>query len=191
MPVGSSSRTMATTRGPCSTTSGTRTFSTQSGTPKWRLTASRTFGGATKAKACACRAHSDPPPCQRVRAVGSGACAGVARPSGPAIAAGSAVPSITLAFSACAASIARIAAIACSSSSSLNDETPPECSTFISLGTNKAQIFRYAAGCVWRTFAMAFSPCLEKSLSNAQITASLSLLREPRSLPAGLPRKKI
>jgi len=28
---------------------------------------------------------------------------------------------------------------------------------------------------------MAFSPCLEKSLSNAQITASLSLLREPRS----------
>jgi hypothetical protein len=35
-------------------------------------------------------------------------------------------------------------------------------------------------GCVRRTFAMAFSPCLEKSLSNAQITASLSLLREPR-----------
>src|SRR5262249_46085659 len=34
---------------------------------------------------------------------------------------------------------------------------------------------------------MAFSPCLEKSLSNAQITASLSRLREPRSLPAGLP----
>src|SRR5262249_8710350 len=34
---------------------------------------------------------------------------------------------------------------------------------------------------------MAFSPCMEKSLSNAQITASLSRLREPRSLPAGLP----
>src|SRR5262245_892554 len=34
---------------------------------------------------------------------------------------------------------------------------------------------------------MAFSPCLEKSLSNAQITASLSLLREPRVRPARLP----
>src|SRR6516164_11625174 len=36
---------MATTRGPCSITSGTRTSSTRSGTPKWRLIASRTFGG--------------------------------------------------------------------------------------------------------------------------------------------------
>src|SRR5262245_35597417 len=44
MPVGSSSPTMATTRGRCSTTSGTRTSSTRSGTPKWRLTASKTFG---------------------------------------------------------------------------------------------------------------------------------------------------
>src|SRR5262245_2431323 len=34
---------------------------------------------------------------------------------------------------------------------------------------------------------MAFSPCFSKSLSSAQITASLSLLREPRSLPARLP----
>jgi hypothetical protein len=37
---------------------------------------------------------------------------------------------------------------------------------------------------------MAFSPCLEKSLSNAQITASLSLLRELRIRPAGLPADK-
>src|SRR5262245_25468639 len=44
MPVGSSSPTMATTRGPYSTTSGTRTSSTRSGTPRWRLIASRTFG---------------------------------------------------------------------------------------------------------------------------------------------------
>src|SRR5215471_4777243 len=44
MPVGSSSLTMATTRGRCSTTSGTRTSSTRSGTPKWRRTASRIFG---------------------------------------------------------------------------------------------------------------------------------------------------
>src|SRR5262245_66306853 len=45
MPAGSSSPTMATTRGPCSITSGTRTSSTPSGTPKWRPTGSRTFGG--------------------------------------------------------------------------------------------------------------------------------------------------
>jgi hypothetical protein len=39
---------------------------------------------------------------------------------------------------------------------------------------------RLPAAC-GRTFAMAFSPCLEKSLSNAQITASLSRLqRRPR-----------
>src|SRR5262245_2099091 len=44
MPVGSSSPTMATTRGPSSTTSGTRTFSTLSGTPRWHPTGSRIFG---------------------------------------------------------------------------------------------------------------------------------------------------
>src|SRR5262249_25605757 len=46
MPVGSSSPTMATTRAPCRTTSGTRTFRRRSDTPKWRPTDSRTFGGA-------------------------------------------------------------------------------------------------------------------------------------------------
>src|SRR6516165_5269726 len=50
-PVGSSSRTMATTRAPCSTTSGTRTSSTRSGTPKWRPTGSRTFGGTDDGRA--------------------------------------------------------------------------------------------------------------------------------------------
>src|SRR5262245_59220527 len=44
MPVGSSSLTMATTRGPCSITSGTRTSSTRCATPKWRPIASGTFG---------------------------------------------------------------------------------------------------------------------------------------------------
>src|SRR5215468_3833583 len=44
MPVVLSSPTMATTRGPCSTTSGTRTFGTRSGTPRWRPIASGTFG---------------------------------------------------------------------------------------------------------------------------------------------------
>jgi hypothetical protein len=36
-----------------------------------------------------------------------------------------------------------------------------------------------------------FPPCLEKSLSNALITASLSLLREPRIRPAGFPRSSV
>jgi hypothetical protein len=45
----------------------------------------------------------------------------------------------------------------------------------------------FQPGCSRRTFAMAFSPCREKSLSNAQITASLSLLREPRTRPTGFP----
>ena len=37
--------TVATIRGPCSTTWGTRTSNTPSGTPTWRPTDSRTFGG--------------------------------------------------------------------------------------------------------------------------------------------------
>src|SRR5262245_60883738 len=45
MPAGSSWPTMAMTRAPCSTTSGTRTSSTRSDTPKWRPTGSKTFGG--------------------------------------------------------------------------------------------------------------------------------------------------
>jgi integrase len=51
MPVGSSSPTMATTRAPSSTTSGTRTSSTPFGTPTWHPTGSRTFGGADDASA--------------------------------------------------------------------------------------------------------------------------------------------
>src|SRR5262249_33840623 len=43
---GLSSPMMATTHGRCSTTSGTRTSSTRSDTPKWRQTGSRTFGEA-------------------------------------------------------------------------------------------------------------------------------------------------
>jgi len=45
MPAGSSWPMMATTRAPCSTTSGTRTSNTRSGTPTWRPTGSKTFGG--------------------------------------------------------------------------------------------------------------------------------------------------
>src|SRR5262245_39986463 len=44
MPVVLSSLTMATTRAPCSTISGTRTSSTRCATPKWRPIASGTFG---------------------------------------------------------------------------------------------------------------------------------------------------
>src|SRR5262245_29339858 len=47
----SSSPTMATTRGPCSTISGTRTFSTRSDTPKWRPTGSRIFGANRRRQA--------------------------------------------------------------------------------------------------------------------------------------------
>src|SRR5262252_8382243 len=77
--------------------------------------------------------------------------------------------------------------IMASSSSSVSSLSRFLCSTLCSRGTSRARILRYAAGCVRRTFAMAFSPCMEKSLSNAEITASLSLLREPRNRPAGLP----
>src|SRR5262249_33874930 len=45
MPVGSSSPTTATTRGPSTTISCTRPFSTRSGPPTWHPTASKTFGG--------------------------------------------------------------------------------------------------------------------------------------------------
>ena len=56
--VGSNWPMVATTRGPCSTTSGTRTSSTPSGTPKWRPTGSRIFGGTesgeTRQKVLSC-----------------------------------------------------------------------------------------------------------------------------------------
>src|SRR6516164_1668469 len=45
MLAGLSWPTMVTTRAPCSTTFDTRTSPTPSGTPNWRPTASRTFGG--------------------------------------------------------------------------------------------------------------------------------------------------
>src|SRR5262249_24491070 len=44
MPVVLSSPMMATTHGLCSTTSATGTSSTRSDTPKWRPTASKSFG---------------------------------------------------------------------------------------------------------------------------------------------------
>src|SRR6516165_1353148 len=50
--------TMATTRGPSSTTWATKTFSTPSGTPNWRPTDSKTFGG-TDAPARAGTAAAD------------------------------------------------------------------------------------------------------------------------------------
>src|SRR5262249_31133119 len=72
----------------------------------------------------------------------------------------SASPSITLAFAAasrCAiiSSMISIERANCSSDIAL---TPPECSNFISRGTRSAQTFKYAAGCCFRTFAMASGP---------------------------------
>src|SRR6516225_9807783 len=61
MPAGSSSQMMATTRGPCSTTLGTRTFSTPSDTPKWRPTDSRIFGGTDDGGQDPSRRTEDPP----------------------------------------------------------------------------------------------------------------------------------
>src|SRR6516164_513384 len=90
MPAGSSSPTMATTRGPCSTTSGTRTFSTRSGTPKWRPTDSRTFGGTDDGRG---RIHrdarkilsfeEDDAPCRRDHSPGGGRTLRALRSRGP------------------------------------------------------------------------------------------------------------
>ena len=101
---------------------------------------------------------------------------------------GSIVPSIIFAGApACAASEALMYSIMSSSCSSVSSLIALLCSTLCSRGHNKANTRKYTPGCSRRTFAMAFSPCREKSLSNPQITASLSLLREPRSRPRGFP----
>src|SRR5262249_46895781 len=99
---------------------------------------------------------------------------------------GSIVPSISLTERpACAASEVSMYSIMASSSSSVRSLSGLLCWTLCSRGISMAITFSHTPGCSRRTFAMAFSPCREKSLSNAQIPASLSLLREPRSRPAG------
>ena len=96
-------------------------------------------------------------------------------------------PSISLAWSpARAASDAFMCSIMASSCSS-GSETALLCSILCSRGTSKAKTFRYAPGCVRRTFAMRVVPCSRKSRSSAQMTASLNALREPRGRPAGFP----
>jgi hypothetical protein len=71
-------------------------------------------------------------------------------------------------------------------SSFLDSRRLPQCSFLFSLGNPAGrlrgsphnQCTDFQVGCrLRRAFAIAFSPCLE---NNAQITASLSLLREPR-----------
>ena len=57
-PAGLSSPTMATIPAPCNTTSGTRTSSTRSDTPKWRPTGSRIFGGPNNDQALDARETS-------------------------------------------------------------------------------------------------------------------------------------
>src|SRR5262245_45405473 len=168
MPVGSSSPTMATTREPCNTTSGTRTFSTPSGTPTWRPTDSRIFGGTEPERPL----HD-----AFVGVAGAGK-----------LGTTSASPSITCAVSpARAANIASIAAMARSICSVLIALTPPACSTFISRGTSKAQIFMYAAGCVLRTFSIAAAPCFLKSAANASRKSLLNDLRVASKEPPGFP----
>src|SRR5262249_47057992 len=159
----------ATTRAPCSITSATRTFSTQSGTPTWHPTDSRTFGGTEPERPL----HN-----AFVGLAGAGK-----------LGTTSASPSITFAVSpACAANIASIAAMASSICSSLIAFTPPECSSFISFGTRSAQIFMYAAGCVLRTFSIAAAPCFLKSAASASRKSLLNDLRVASKEPPGFPR---
>jgi hypothetical protein len=61
--------------------------------------------------------------------------------------------------------------------------TAPECSTFNSRGTRSAQIFMYAAGCILRTFSMAWRPCRRKSSANVQMKSALNALRDPSKVP--------
>src|SRR5262249_34405678 len=75
----------------------------------------------------------------------------------------------------------------CSSCSSVSSLSGLRCSTLCSRGTSRVRHRKYTPGCSRRTFAMAFCPCSRKSRRSAQMTSSLSLLREPRSRPARLP----
>ena len=90
----------------------------------------------------------------------------------------SASPSITCAASpARASSIAWIASMAASICSSDIGLIALLCSTFISRGTSKAQIFMYAAGCCLRTFSIAAAPCFLKSAASASRKSLLNDLR--------------
>src|SRR6516164_4081689 len=253
MPAGSNSPMMATTRGPCSTTLDTRTFSTPSDTPKWRPTDSRSFGGTDDGGAGSIapapkilpfeeddapyrRDHSPtggrtlralrsrgPMPANRhlsrpdivrdqvpagdgTRFLGLRSCGPIAvstsiisrfglrlggSSTGRAVAGtvvGSIIPSITLTGPpACASSEVLMYSIMASSSSSVSSLSRLLCWTLCSRGISRVRHRKYTPGCSRRTFAMAFSPCLRKSRRSAQMTSSLSLLREPRGRPAGLP----
>src|SRR5262245_63026610 len=59
------------------------------------------------------------------------------------------------------------------------------CSTLNSLGTSKAQIFMYAAGCVLRTFSMACGPWRLKSAESASRKSLLNDLRVASNDPPG------
>src|SRR6516162_9437215 len=202
---------MTTTRGPCSTTSGTRTSSTPSGTPTWHPTGSRTFGGTDDGRAGSIVLHGrsskeDDAPYRRDHSPAGGRILRGMRSLGPTVvsasnisrflglracavaAAGSIVPSITLTDPpACASSEVLMYSIMASSSWSDRLLITSLCSTLCSRGISRVRHRKYTPGCSRRTFAMAFSPCLRKSRRSAQMTSSLSLLREPRTRPAGFP----
>src|SRR5262249_18939836 len=101
---------------------------------------------------------------------------------------GSIVPSIIFADApACAASEVSMYSIMASSCSSDRFLITLLCSILCSRRISRVRHRKYTPGCSRRTFAMAFSPCLRKSRNSAQMTSSLSLLREPRSRPVGFP----
>src|SRR6516164_8486347 len=152
MPAGLSWPTMATTRRPCSTTSATRTFSTPSGTPKWRPTDSRIFGGTESER---------PLHHAFVGLAGAGK-----------LGTTSASPSITCAVSpARAANIALIAAMASSICSSLICLIVPECSIRMSLGTKSTSNFKKTAGCCFITLSIAARPPRRKAACISRVVS--------------------
>src|SRR5262245_28333715 len=158
MPAGSSSPMMATTRGRCSTTLGTRTSSTRSGTPKWRRTGSKTFGEADlRPWASLCRRFRAPASSGRLPLP----------------------PSITVAFAPIPRSRIKVSSASRvrSSCSSVIALTPPECSNFISRGTSMAQTLRYAAGDSRRTRLNTSRPCCCQSSARSSRNRLLNARR--------------
>src|SRR5262245_61627532 len=108
---------------------------------------------------------------------------------GPGSLTGSAIPSITLASAPAsrAASIPWIISIAASICSSVIALMPPLCSICISLGTNIAQTFKYAAGDSRRTRLNTSRPCCCQSSARSSRKRLLNARRVASGEPPGFP----
>src|SRR5262245_8648752 len=102
---------------------------------------------------------------------------------------GIASPSITLAFAAASrlAIISLISSIPRLICSVVIAFTPPDCSTFISRGTNETSNFKNIAGLFFITLSMAFAPPRRKALCSSAMVSALSALRARSGLPPGFP----